>query len=87
MRTGTVTAGSAVRRGVPLLARTVVLAAVVMLFSIWSTAALPTLLPRASAGEPGEQPFLQIRIDRVSPKTQLTSANAIVGTTWALVTR
>jgi hypothetical protein len=27
------------------------------------------------------------RIDRVSPKTQLTSANAIIGTTWALVTR
>lgn len=76
MRTGTVTAAPAVRRGVSLLAHTVVLVAVVLLFSVWSTAALPVLLPQAEASEPGELPFLQIRIDRVTPDVVTTTSES-----------
>lgn len=85
MRTGTVTAAPAVRRGVALLARTVVLAAVVMLLSVWSTAALPALLPRASASEPGAMPFLQIRIDRVSPDVVTTTSASVVTVSGAVL--
>ncbi|MUL82932.1 MULTISPECIES: DUF6049 family protein [unclassified Mycolicibacterium] len=69
------TAAPAVRRGLSLLARTVVLAVVVLMFSVWSTAAL---LPRASAGEPGALPFLQIRIDRVSPEVVTTTSDSVL---------
>ncbi|WP_280832685.1 DUF6049 family protein [Mycolicibacterium frederiksbergense] len=52
------------------------LAAVVLLFSVWSIAALPSLLPRAGAGEPGTLPFLQIHIDRVSPDVVTTTSDS-----------
>ncbi len=85
MRTGTVTAAPAVRRGVSLLAHTVVLVAVVLLFSVWSTAALPTLLPRAGASEPGALPFLQIRIDRVNPNVVTTTSESVVTVSGAVL--
>jgi hypothetical protein len=85
MRTGAVTAAPAVRRGVSLLARTVVLAAVVLMFSVWCTAALPVLLPRASASEPGEMPFLQIRIDRVTPNVVTTTSESVLTVSGAVL--
>ncbi len=85
MRTGTVTAASAVRRGLSLLAHTVVLVAVVLLISVWSTAALPVLTPRAHAGEPGDQPFLQIRIDRVSPDVVTTTSESVLTVSGAVL--
>lgn len=85
MRTGTVTAAPAVRRGVSLLAHTVVLVAVVLLFSVWSTAALPALLPRAAASEPGAVPFLQIRIDRVTPNVVTTTSESVVTVSGAVL--
>lgn len=85
MRTGTVTAAPAVRRGVSLLAHTVVLVAVVLLFSVWSTAALPVLVPRAGASEPGALPFLQIRIDRVTPNVVTTTSESVMTVSGAVL--
>lgn len=85
MRTGTVTAAPAVRAGLSLLARTVALVAVVLLFSVWSTAALPAMLPVAGAGEPGELPFLQIRIDRVSPDVVTTTSESVLTVSGAVL--
>ncbi|BBX28402.1 DUF6049 family protein [Mycolicibacterium alvei] len=79
------TAAPAVRRGLSLLAHTVVLAAVVVLFSVWSTAALPVLLPRASATEPGALPFLQIRIDRVTPEVVTTTSESVLTVSGAVL--
>ncbi|OMC02504.1 hypothetical protein A5733_02375 [Mycobacterium sp. NS-7484] len=75
MRTGTVTA----------LARTVVLAAVVMLFSTWSVMALPTLAPRAGASEPSPLPFLKIRIDKVTPEVVTTTSDAVLTVSGAVL--
>ncbi len=85
MRTGAVTAAPAVRRGFSLLAHTVVLVAVLLLFSVWSTAALPVLLPRAAASEPGALPFLQIRIDRVTPNVVTTTSESVLTVTGAVL--
>jgi hypothetical protein len=39
---------------------------------------LPTLIPRAAAGEPGATPFVQVRIDQVTPQTVTTTSEPIV---------
>ncbi|MGH8965414.1 MAG: hypothetical protein ACRDXB_08810, partial [Actinomycetes bacterium] len=79
------TAAPAVRRGGSLLAHAVVLAAVVLMFSVWCTAALPVLLPRAGASEPGEMPFLQIRIDRVTPNVVTTTSESVLTVSGAVL--
>ena len=39
---------------------------------------LPTAAPRAAAGEPGATPFLQVRIDQVTPQTVTTTSEPVV---------
>ena len=39
---------------------------------------LPTAAPRAAAGEPGATPFVQIRIDQVTPQTVTTTSEPVV---------
>ena len=39
---------------------------------------LPTAVPRAAAGEPGATPFIQVRIDQVTPQTVTTTSEPIV---------
>ncbi|BBY18604.1 hypothetical protein MLIT_41960 [Mycolicibacterium litorale] len=51
-----------------------VLAALVLLL----LTALPTALPKAAAGEPGAAPFLQLRIDRVTPDVVTTTSDPLV---------
>ncbi len=40
--------------------------------------AVPTAVPRADAGEPGATPFLQVRVDRVSPNMVTTTSDPMV---------
>src|SRR5271165_685635 len=39
---------------------------------------LPTAAPRAAAGEPGATPFVQVRIDQVTPQTVTTTSEPVV---------
>src|SRR5271166_2351450 len=39
---------------------------------------LPTAAPRAAAGEPGATPFVQVRIDQVTPQTVTTTTEPVV---------
>jgi hypothetical protein len=43
--------------------------------------AAPTAIPRAGAGEPGTTPFLQVRIDQVTPDVVSTTSEAVVTVT------
>lgn len=49
-------------------------AAVIMLL----LCAVPAALPKAAAGEPGAAPFLQLRIDRVTPDVVTTTSDPVV---------
>ena len=40
--------------------------------------ATPAVSPRAAAGEPGSVPFLQVRIDRVTPEVMTTTSDPVV---------
>src|ERR1700739_2377926 len=42
---------------------------------------LPAAAPRAAAGEPGATPFVQIRIDQVTPQTVTTTSEPVVKVT------
>src|ERR1700739_5173583 len=42
---------------------------------------LPTAAPRAAAGEPGATPFVQVRIDQVTPQTVTTTSEPVVTVT------
>jgi hypothetical protein len=42
---------------------------------------LPAAAPRAAAGEPGATPFVQIRIDQVTPQTVTTTSEPVVTVT------
>jgi hypothetical protein len=64
-----VTAGRRHPKAVPRL-----LAAVVLLLLV----AMPAALPQAAAGEPGETPFLRLRIDRVTPDVVTTTSDPVV---------
>ena len=91
MRTGTVTAPVAARRGVPLLVRTVALAAVLVVFvviSAWSaiTVLAPSaVLPRATATGSDAASFLRIRIDRVSPELVTTTSESTLTVSGAVI--
>src|ERR1700760_1337951 len=43
--------------------------------------ALPAAAPRAAAGEPGATPFVQVRIDQVTPQTVTTTSEPVVKVT------
>ncbi|MBN3457549.1 hypothetical protein JNN96_26305 [Mycobacterium sp. DSM 3803] len=80
MRTGTVTALSAAQRWPSIVTRAVLVVAIVIL------TAMPALvMPRAAAGEPGAVPFLQIRIDRVSPEVVTTTSESVLTVTGVVL--
>ena len=70
-------AGGALR---PQLRRAVLRLAVVVsiLTGLAAGLTLPTAAPRAAAGEPGATPFVQIRIDQVTPQTVTTTSDPVV---------
>jgi hypothetical protein len=47
--------------------------------------AAPAAVPNAAAGEPGSVPFLQVRIDRVTPEVVTTTSEPIVTVTGSIV--
>jgi hypothetical protein len=57
------------------------LAAIAVLILI----AAPAAVPNAAAGEPGSVPFLQVRIDRVTPEVVTTTSEPIVTVTGSIV--
>ncbi len=40
--------------------------------------AMPAVSPHAAAGEPGSVPFLQVRIERVTPEVVTTTSEPVV---------
>ena len=65
-----------------MLAR--LLAAVALLTLIAAPISGPAI-PRAAAGEPGSVPFLQVRIDRVTPEVVTTTSEPIVTVTGSIL--
>ncbi|MGV0743503.1 DUF6049 family protein [Mycolicibacterium sp. XJ870] len=65
---------AAAARQLSTVARVVLVAALLSLFVALSG----TVPPRAAAGEPGATPFLQIRIDRVSPDVVTTTSESVL---------
>jgi Family of unknown function (DUF6049) len=59
--------------------RVLAVIALVTLFAV--PGVIPRDLPRATAGEPGAAPFLQLRIDRVSPDVVTTTSESVVTVT------
>src|SRR6202022_4368396 len=47
--------------------------------------AAPAAAPHAAAGEPGAVPFLQVRIDRVTPEVVTTTSEPIVTVTGSIL--
>src|ERR1700757_4009586 len=64
----------------PQLRRAVLRLAVVVgiLTGLATGLTLPTVAPRAAAGEPGATPFVQVRIDQVTPQTVTTTSEPVV---------
>ena len=61
----------------PRLRRAALLRLVVMvgiLTGLGAGLTLPTAAPRAAAGEPGATPFVQVRIDQVTPQVVTTTS-------------
>ena len=71
LRTGTVTSAALLRA----------LAALILL----ALGALPVAVPRAAAAEPGSTPFLQVRVDRVTPDVVTTTSEPTVTVTGAVL--
>ena len=68
-----------VRRGASgATARGTVLSRVLTLLVALLLVALPAVMPVAAAGEPTSVPFIQVRIDRVSPEVVTTTSEPVV---------
>ena len=63
----------------PVSARLFATLAVLILF------ATPAALPHAAAGEPGTVPFLQVRIDRITPEVATTTSEPTVTVSGAIL--
>nr|WP_095533515.1 hypothetical protein [Mycobacterium aquaticum] len=53
-------------------------ARILTVLSVLLLVTVPGVLPRAAAGEPGQMPFLQLRIDHVSPELVTTTSEPVV---------
>ncbi len=60
------------------------LAAIALLLLVAAPIGIPAM-PRAAAGEPGATPFLQVRIDRVTPEVVTTTSEPIVTVTGTVL--
>ena len=61
-----------------------VLGRLLAVFALLTLIAAPAATPRAAAGEPGEVPFLQVKIDRISPAVVTTTSEPIVTVTGSI---
>jgi hypothetical protein len=62
-----------------------VLARVLAALALLVLLAAPAAVPDAAAGEPGAVPFLQVRIDRVTPEVVTTTSEPIVTVTGSIL--
>jgi hypothetical protein len=63
----------------------VVLARLFAALALLALVASPMALPHAAAGEPGGTPFLQIRIDRITPSVVTTTSEPLVTVSGSVV--
>ena len=69
-----------------MLATAAVLARLLAAIALLTLIAAPVgCCPRAAAGEPGATPFLQVRIDRVTPEVVTTTSEPIVTVTGTVL--
>lgn len=71
----------------PRLRRAALRLAVVagILTGLGAALTLPTAAPRAAAGEPGATPFVQVRIDQVTPNVVTTTSEPVVSVTGTVI--
>src|SRR4029077_6580225 len=62
-----------------------VLARLFAAFALLMLIVAPAAAPHAVAGEPGAMPFLQVRIDRVTPEVVTTTSEPIVTVTGSIL--
>ena len=63
---------------VPRMLAAAVLPRLLAAIALLTLIAAPAVGPRAAAGEPGSTPFLQVRIDRVTPEVVTTTSDPVV---------
>lgn len=64
---------------------TAVVARLLAALALLTLIALPAAVPHAAAGEPGTVPFLQVRIDRVTPDVVTTTSEPTVTVTGSII--
>jgi uncharacterized protein DUF6049 len=70
---------------VPRVRAPAVLARLLAALALLTLFAAPAAAPNAAAGEPGAVPFLQVRIDRVTPEVVTTTSEPIVTVTGSIL--
>ncbi len=74
-----------VSAAVPRVLSWAVLARLLAAVALLILVAVPVAVPHAAAGEPGTVPFLQVRIDRVTPEVVTTTSDPIVSVTGSIL--
>ena len=70
---------------VPRMLAAAVLPRLLAAIALLTLIAAPAVGPRAAAGEPGSTPFLQVRIDRVTPEVVTTTSDPVVTVAGAVL--
>ena len=70
---------------VPRMLAAAVLPRLLAAIALLTLIAAPAVGPRAAAGEPGSTPFLQVRIDRVTPEVVTTTSEPVVTVTGSVL--
>ena len=70
---------------VPRMLAAAVLPRLLAAIALLTLIAAPAVGPRAAAGEPGSTPFLQVRIDRVTPEVVTTTSEPVVTVTGTVL--
>lgn len=69
----------------PRIRARVVLARLLAALALLTLIAAPAAVPPAAAGEPGSVPFLQVRVDRVTPEVVTTTSEPMVTVTGSIL--
>jgi hypothetical protein len=70
---------------VPRIRARVVLVRLLAAVALLTMVAAPAAVPNAAAGEPGSVPFLQVRVDRVTPEVVTTTSEPLVTITGSIL--
>ncbi|MDT5234969.1 MAG: hypothetical protein QOF47_956 [Mycobacterium sp.] len=69
----------------PRIRARVVLVRLLAAVALLTMVAAPAAVPNAAAGEPGSVPFLQVRVDRVTPEVVTTTSEPLVTITGSIL--